>query len=199
MSSSNQHKATLRKALLQEITGRDPAWLSEASGSIRERLGTLALLDRAECVLCFAPMESEPDIGPFIEGLRLAGSTILLPRAAGETGAMELVRLTDPLDSLEKDGMGVRVPTGEPHEDLAGIDVALVPGVAFDRLGNRLGRGGGFYDRFLASAPELNTIGICFDFQVVEELPVEGHDRTVRHLSTEARHLADLDGGEARR
>jgi 5-formyltetrahydrofolate cyclo-ligase len=71
------------------------------------------------------------------------------------------------------------------------IDVILVPGLAFTRLGQRLGRGGGYYDRYLASLPAKTLkIGVCFGFQIVDALPTESHDQAVAAVVTEAGFLS---------
>jgi 5-formyltetrahydrofolate cyclo-ligase len=70
-------------------------------------------------------------------------------------------------------------PVGALFTDLALIDVVLVPGVAFDAQGHRLGRGKGYYDRFLQSVSDIKKIGVCFDFQKVESVPAEAHDVVV--------------------
>lgn len=67
-------------------------------------------------------------------------------------------------------------PTGELFTDYDLIDVAIVPGMAFDREGHRLGRGKGYYDRFLAQLPHIYKIGICFPFQLVDKVPADVHD-----------------------
>ena len=74
-------------------------------------------------------------------------------------------------------------PVGEPFTDYQQIDVALIPGMAFDAQGHRLGRGKGYYDRFLSQSlilnSQLRTIGVCFDFQKVKEVPVGPQDVSV--------------------
>ena len=67
-------------------------------------------------------------------------------------------------------------PAGPPFTDYHSISVALVPGMAFDAAGHRLGRGRGYYDRFLSAHPPLYKIGVCFPFQRVAEVPSEEHD-----------------------
>ena len=71
---------------------------------------------------------------------------------------------------------GIKEPTGKVFTDFAKIDVAIIPGVAFDRQGHRLGRGKGYYDRLLSVMPQVYKIGLCFDFQVVDNVPVDSHD-----------------------
>ena len=70
----------------------------------------------------------------------------------------------------------IEEPTGEVFTDYAAIDFIAVPGVAFDRKGNRLGRGKGYYDRLLPRIPSACKAGICFPFQLVEEVPAESFD-----------------------
>jgi 5-formyltetrahydrofolate cyclo-ligase len=86
--------------------------------------------------------------------------------------------------SLRADGVEVRVPEDEP--DPAWPDVVVVPGLAFTLAGDRLGQGGGWYDRFLAGVRSgCVTIGVGFDVQVVDELPLEAHDVRLQHLVTD--------------
>ena len=71
---------------------------------------------------------------------------------------------------------GILEPTGNIFPSLENIDLVIVPGMAFNRQGDRLGRGKGYYDKILKEASAAWKIGVCFDFQLVEELPVEAHD-----------------------
>ena len=79
---------------------------------------------------------------------------------------------------------GLLEPTASPYTALESIDLALIPGVAFDRNGGRLGHGKAYYDRFLAQSPlqQLRRVGVCFDFQVVPAVPVEVHDVLLHRL-----------------
>ena len=99
---------------------------------------------------------------------------MLLPCVKGDQ--LEL-RLFQGLDSLKPgEGFGIPEPVGEEFTDYAAIDVVVVPGVAFDAKGNRLGRGRGYYDRILRETGETKKIGVCFDFQFVESVPTEPFD-----------------------
>jgi 5-formyltetrahydrofolate cyclo-ligase len=83
-------------------------------------------------------------------------------------------------------GKTVHLPEDDPPPDSTTIDVVIVPGTAFTRAGDRLGQGGGWYDRFLRTVrPDCVTIGVAFAPQVVEELPVEPHDVPVSHVVTD--------------
>lgn len=98
---------------------------------------------------------------------------ILLPVVVGDD--LEIRKYTGPQD-LATGSYGIEEPTGELFTDYAAIDFIAVPGVAFDRNGNRLGRGKGYYDRLLPRIPQAYKIGICFPFQIVEEVPAEPFD-----------------------
>ena len=194
MTQAEGAKTELRVQMLNAVSNLPSEVRSAAATKICAQVAENPAIADAQCVLGFAPLGSEPDITPLLEALRAGGTAIALPRASAQTGQMELVQLTEPIAALPKDTMGVRVPASGANIPPEQVEVALIPGVAFDERGNRLGRGGGFYDRFLASASALNTIGICFDLQLLEQVPAEAHDIRVHHVSTEQRILADLQG-----
>ena len=88
---------------------------------------------------------------------------------------MEIRRYTGP-DSLRISSYGILEPTGEPFTQYENIDFALIPGMAFDADGNRLGRGKGYYDRFLPLMTRARKVGICFPFQFLPHIPTEPTD-----------------------
>lgn len=102
------------------------------------------------------------------------GKTILLPRVTSETD-MELRLYTGP-DDLSRGAFGIMEPCGVLFTDYSRIDLAVIPGMAFDRHGHRLGRGRGYYDRFLPLLPRAYKIGICFPFQLVDTVPTDPTD-----------------------
>ena len=91
---------------------------------------------------------------------------------------MTLHRYTSRAD-LREGAFHIMEPSGEPFTAYAAIAVALIPGVAFDAAGRRLGRGRGYYDRFLRQLPCARRVGVCFPFQRVAEVPAEPHDVSV--------------------
>ncbi len=152
-------------------------------------------------VVGFLPDEREPDVEAVLRALAGAGRAVAVPRVGWETRAMS-ARVVPDWNNLgawiETRRHGVREPVEacEPL-DLAEAQLLLVPGVAFDRIGGRLGRGGGFYDRFLARAPEgAAVVGACFAAQVVERVPTGGHDRPVSVLATEDGRVACAGTGD---
>ena len=99
--------------------------------------------------------------------------TVLLPVVVGDV--LEIRRYTGDND-LKLGSFNILEPCGEPFTNLEKIDVAVVPGVGFDRKNNRLGRGKGYYDKLLCQIPDVYRIGICFPFQFFDKLPCEEHD-----------------------
>ena len=124
--------------------------------------------------MAYWPLPDEVDIRPLIDRLVAEGKTVLLPRVVDDR-TMELRRYTSSAD-LAEGAFHIMEPTGPLFVDDDQIDVALVPGVAFDAAGHRLGRGRGYYDRFLARCSGVRKIGVCFPFQRVAEVPSEPYD-----------------------
>ncbi len=144
---------------------------------------------RANRVMLYMPMRSEIDvISIALEAFR-RGKSVCVPRVEVGRKSMSAIETTSFDDeSMDSDALGVRAPkSGQviSHEE---IDLVVVPGVAFDTRGFRLGRGGGYYDRYLARLPRSTiTIGICFDFQFVPLIPTEPTDIAVHAVVSDRR------------
>ena len=128
----------------------------------------------ARTICLYNSLPDEVDTAMLLAKALLMGKRVLLPKVVGDE--LEL-RIHTP-GSLLSGAYGIMEPTGElfPVESYHEIDLAIIPGVAFDRLGARLGRGKGYYDRLLSQMPNAYKIGICFPFQLLERLPSEPHD-----------------------
>jgi 5-formyltetrahydrofolate cyclo-ligase len=128
-------------------------------------------------VFAYASTRGELGTRRLLDELAAAGFEVLVPRITAR-GVMEAARVDGPLTTGPFGLPSPSGPVGRPA-------VALVPGVGFDRRGHRLGQGGGYYDRWLAEHPEVVTVGICHACQVVDDIPVDAHDRPVQHLLTD--------------
>lgn len=102
------------------------------------------------------------------------GTTVLLPRVTADN-TLQFCPYRGP-HHMQSGPYRIMEPCGQPFTNLAAIDAIVVPGVAFDPYGHRLGRGRGYYDRFLSAAPSVYKIGLCFPFQLVSHVPAEDHD-----------------------
>ncbi len=134
----------------------------------------------ANTILLYYSLQDEVDTHEFVQKWSHK-KQILLPVVVGDD--LEIRIYTGPED-LATGTYGIEEPTGELFTDYAVIDFIAVPGVAFDRNGNRLGRGKGYYDRLLPRIPQAYKVGICFTFQIVEEVPAEPFDIRMDEIIT---------------
>ena len=129
----------------------------------------------AHTLLLYSALPDEVPTQVLIDELVAQDKTVLLPRVVNDTD-MELRRYSGPAD-LQQGAFGILEPTGELFTNYDTIDVAIIPGMAFDAEGHRLGRGKGYYDRFLAKlSPRTYKIGLCFSWQLVDYMPTNEHD-----------------------
>ena len=165
------HKDDLRRQIRQIKRQFTPQQLEELSLPIVTRLRQQ--LSGSQAIVAYYPLPDEVDIRPLLDEWIAEGKSVILPKVMGDD-TMELRRYTG-YDDLQEGAFHILEPVGELFTDFASIDVVLVPGVAFDAEGHRLGRGRGYYDRFLRTLT-VQTIGVCFDFQKVDEVPFDKYD-----------------------
>ena len=146
--------------------------LSAMSAEVVDKL--LLRMNHPQVLMAYWPLPDEVDIRPLIKHLVAEGCTVLLPKVLDDE-RMELRRYASEAD-LAEGAFHIMEPVGEPYNEDDQIQVALVPGMAFDAAGHRLGRGRGYYDRFLTAHPYLHKIGVCFPFQRVAEVPTDSYD-----------------------
>lgn len=143
------------------------------SEAIMARVEQLPSFREARVVLLYWSMSDEVQTHSFVERW-YREKTLLLPCVAGDDLVLRQYTGAECLVAGEQFGIGE--PTGAEWTDLDAVEMIVVPGVAFDRQGNRMGRGRGFYDRLLSSTPRAMKVGVCYDFQMIEAVPVEPHD-----------------------
>lgn len=138
-------------------------------------------LAEARIILAYYSLPDEVNTHQLIDDLLADGKTVLLPTVIGE-GLMEW-HVYSSKSELKNGAFGIGESAGELYSGFSKYTspsekqmIALVPGVAFDAAGRRLGRGKGYYDRFLATHPHIYKIGVCFDFQRVTKVPVDEQD-----------------------
>lgn len=174
-------KPALRKIIREKIallTPRETALKSEQICGIISRLPEW---QSAGVICLFAPLPGEPDI----ELLETGNRKVCYPQVNG--GELELFYVTEP-HAMKRSRWGIREPHADTHDaaDHRDIDLIFVPGIAFTRGGGRLGRGAGYYDRFLAREGwRARKIGVGFDCQMLDDLPVEAHDHELDSVVTE--------------
>lgn len=138
----------------------------------------------ASCILCYHSLPDEVNTHTFIEKWAKE-KTILLPVVQNDTLA---IRKYEQKTTCKPGPFQILEPVGDNFLDYKSIDLILLPGVAFDKKGNRLGRGKGYYDKLLTRIPGLK-IGICFEFQLVDAIPADKWDIPVNRIITEKTNL----------
>jgi 5-formyltetrahydrofolate cyclo-ligase len=178
-----QAKRRLRRAILDDRDALAPYDRRERSRRIVDRILAMPELRRAGTVMAFWSFGSEVDTAPLLTRLHEAGIRIALPRIQrDDVIAVDYV----PGDVVAPTPFGAMEPTEGRPVDVEEIDVVVVPGVAFDRDGARVGYGGGFYDRFLRRVrPGVPAVAIAFAMQVVGRVPTGSIDRLVDAVVTE--------------
>lgn len=173
----NTSKNALRKHIREMKRQFTNEELEELSLPVMSRLLAHPAVTEAKTILMYYSLPDEVCTHDTVNRLVQADKTVLLPRVTGDTD-MELRIYTAPAD-LAAGHYGIMEPTGEVYTDYGRIDVAVVPGMAFDAQGHRLGRGKGYYDRFLPKAAKAYKIGVCFGFQKQETIPTDDNDVTM--------------------
>jgi 5-formyltetrahydrofolate cyclo-ligase len=184
-------KAALRERLLGRRRSRSAAERAAAAAAVTTAL--LRGLAGVRTLAAFAPDEIEPGAGRLPAAYTQLGARVLLPIVPSE--GRELTWAVD-TGRLAPGRFGVLEPVG-PRLGITAIgtaDVVVVPALAVDRGGVRLGRGGGYYDRALVHArPDAVLVAVVFDDELVDELPAEPHDRRVRAVVTPSGGWQPLD------
>lgn len=171
-------KSSLREHYLGLLRSQESSKQLEKSLKIAEQLFVLPAFVKAKTVLFYASLPGEVDTLAMITRAIQLKKSVALPNIARDQRKM-IPTLIDSTEGLAKGAYGILEPRFDQSKilDVDDIDVVIVPGLAFDRSNNRLGRGAGYYDRFLSTLPETTTtVGVAFDFQIVDTLPTEGHD-----------------------
>lgn len=167
-------KATLRQEIRQRKRQFTSEQLRELSFPVLQRLLSHPRIKQANTILLYHSLSDEVHTHDLIEQLFNEGKTILLPVVIDHEHLE--IRRYEGKGSLRQGAMSISEPTGTPYPTLSSIEVAVIPGMSFDAEGNRLGRGKGYYDRFLCQIPQAYKIGICFDFQKVDRVPTQIND-----------------------
>lgn len=176
MESGSLHEQ--KKALRQEINVLKRQYsasdLKSFSLPIITEMLSFNSVKEADCIMLYSSMPDEVNTQEAIELLHGQGKKILLPVVVSKT-EMEIREYTGP-DNMKIGPYHIPEPIGKAYIVYQEIDVIIVPGVAFDRQGNRMGHGRGYYDRFFRHVPNALKIGICFPFQLVPTVPADVFD-----------------------
>lgn len=182
-------KAVLREQIRARMKSISPTQRELAAAQICPRLKETTIWRAAKSVLFFAPLPDEPDVWPLLAEALAANKIVALPSFVPGTTTYTARRIVDPARDLVIGKFGIREGADlSPEMELNQLDLVLVPGVAFDSHGWRLGRGKGFYDRLLAGVRGTKC-GVAFDEQLVDAVPVEPLDIPLNCILTPTRWI----------
>ena len=183
-------KELLRKRILTRLREQPERLRRLKSQRIARKLHRLPEYREARAILCYADFDGEVETRAILEEALAGRKKVFVPVVADRARRHLVVAQ---IKDLGKD-LAHRGHYGIPHPlklssreiSLKQLDLVILPGVAFDRSGRRLGRGGGYFDRFLPKVPvRVPRVGLAFKFQVVKQLPSEAHDQPVSKVLTE--------------
>ncbi len=181
-------KVQIRNAIRGMRTLLSPEQIKEADRLLAEQFIEVAdkdlrkMIASAECIALYKAVNGELPCDGIADFFLQNNRTICYPRVKGDT--MDFYEINDPDKDFEKGTYGIPEPkSGMRKIYPSDIDLMIVPAVAYNEEGMRLGQGGGYYDRFLNACDKAGkvpfTVGVCYDFQMYSALPVEKHDRPV--------------------
>ena len=186
----HEKKARLRAQLKQTRNELAPNEIVKKSQQIYKNLEKIDAWSEADSVFCYISYLSEVETRPMLENFLDRDLRIAVPKIVDKT-----TMLAVPFggwDELEPDRMGILTPTAN-EPDPGPFDLVITPGLGFNRQGGRLGYGRGYYDRWFVRHQVKTRIGVCFELQLVDALPVEETDVSLQVLVTE-KQVYDLRG-----
>lgn len=166
-------KQSLRKKIREQKRAMTPEQIEAASEKLGELFWASELYRNAKTIYGYLPYNQEVRTVPMLQRALDEGKKVAVPKVYGDE--MRFIYLTD-LDRVALGYCGIPEPIDDGPVADDPTALVLMPGLAFDQEGNRMGYGGGFYDKFLTAEPGHPTLALCYGFQMVEELPTEEFD-----------------------
>lgn len=187
--TNNMDKQTMRLAFKARRQAMSEAECNERANALCANILASKAYVEAKSIMAYLAMPKEANLDALIEHALKAGKRVYVPVCISKT-EMVAAELTS-LDAVTIGVLRIRIPK-EPYSCIAptDLDLILVPGVAFDTAGGRMGMGAGYYDRFLADVPAECCVGVAWDTQVVSEsIPMDVHDKRLAALITDVQSL----------
>lgn len=170
----NQEKIEIRQKMLARLAALVKDEAIRRSKDVENKLLKLSIYKEAKTIMFYHPVKGEVDLRGIIRKA-FSEKKVCLPVTDLASGQLKIYQISGLGDNLAKGAFGIKEPNKATAKeiDISQIDTIIIPGLAFDFKKNRLGRGGGFYDRFLSKiSGSAKKIGVAFDFQVIKSLPV---------------------------
>lgn len=167
------NKKEIRRAISAQKRAMTPEQIESASARLGELFAASALYRSAKTIYGYLPYNQEVRTVPMLQQALRDGKRVAVPKVYGDE--MKFIYLDD-LSAVECGYCGIPEPVADAPVADDPTALVLMPGVAFDPAGHRIGYGGGFYDKFLAAEPEHPTLALCYEFQVLPALETEEFD-----------------------
>ncbi len=190
MEEIREKKQEIRDDMLGKISAMTTEQIEEKNKAIEERLFEFANFLESRIVLLYTPAQAEVDTMEIVRRTLLYNKIIVLPYFDGETQKTELYKVDDIDKDLIQGVRGNLVPNPKTCKTvpLDCLDIAIVPGIAMDEKGGRIGQGTGCYDRLIPDLPiTTRKVGLVFESQIAPAIPIESHDKHVDIVITEER------------
>ncbi|MBQ6496432.1 MAG: 5-formyltetrahydrofolate cyclo-ligase [Firmicutes bacterium] len=177
------NKKELRKEILAQRLALDEETIALASQVICRKVLSIDAYEEAEDICLYMPFRNEVDAMLLAEVAAEDGKRVWIPKVM-EDNTMQFNAYTGE-DSLVSGAYGIRESTSEEFLTPDDKTLIIMPGAVFTPWRERIGYGGGYYDRYLQTHPECRTIALCYDLQIVSEIPAEAHDQKPDYVVSE--------------
>lgn len=184
METNKIKKQELRKNIKQQLKQLDQEEKKELDHAVCEKLFQVPEISEAKNVYAYMSLSWETGTEEILKRFLEQNIRVALPRVSGER--MDFYEITS-FDDMEEGAFHILEPKSECQKVEWKNACVLVPGLAFTKEGIRLGKGGGYYDRFFEEEPNHETFALAYEFQIVDAIPSEPHDRPVGQIITEKR------------
>ncbi|KAB3532150.1 5-formyltetrahydrofolate cyclo-ligase [Alkaliphilus pronyensis] len=184
-------KNELRKSVLKKREALTKDFIKAKSKIIATTLMETSHYKNAHSIMVFVSFRNEVDTYDIIQHILSSGKRVFVPLANPKTKELSICEIKDFHNDLEIGNFGVLEPKKEALRLVSPqiLDLIIVPGLVFDDRGYRIGYGGGFYDRFLSEIPNIPTVSLAFEMQMVDSVPFDNYDIPVRYIITEERFI----------
>lgn len=167
------NKTELRRQIRLQKRAMTEQQIEKASRELGEKFAACPQYQKAKTIYGYMPYNQEVRTVPMLERALREGKQVAVPKVYGDT--MRFILVSD-LTRMEKSSMGIPEPIDDGPVADDPTALVLMPGLAFTVRGDRMGYGGGYYDKFLSAEPDHPTVALCYDFQILESLPTEEYD-----------------------
>lgn len=179
-------KSILRQIMLNKRQSLSEAEIKRISDKIFNLFISLPLVKNSNYIMSYMPINNEVDVLPFNKWVLDSGKVLCLPKVKS-LEEMDAIKINNLKNNLSKGSFGIMEPAPDNRmADCDKIDLIIVPGLAFDKIGNRIGHGKGYYDRFLSRCSK-NTVllGVAYSFQILDNIPADDFDKRVNAVISE--------------